>query len=62
MRPFMDFVQMLFIVRVTLNYFYTEKEFKRGRGGGSEPVSSNDTWGVENRPKKCHVLFEWPLS
>jgi hypothetical protein len=25
----------------------------------------NDTWGegvgVKNRPKKCHVLFEWPL-
>jgi len=36
-----------------------------GRGGeGSEPMSTNDTWGrgVYNRPKKFHVFFEWPLS
>ena len=28
-------------------------------------VSPNVTWGVGgglNRLKKCHVLFEWPLS
>jgi len=33
-------------------------------GKWSEPVSPNVTWargGVRNRPKKCHVLFEWPL-
>jgi len=28
-------------------------------------MSPNDTWGREgvyNQSKKCHVIFEWPLS
>jgi len=28
------------------------------------PVSPIDTWGMrgaKNRPRKCHVLFEYPL-
>ncbi len=32
------------------------------RGGGSVPLSSNDTRGRgKNGSKKCHVLFEWSL-
>jgi len=37
-----------------------------GRGvGGFEPVSTNDTLGEcgsKIGQKKCHILFEWPLT
>ncbi len=44
-------------------FFSTDLMFQSNIGLKiSHQKMKNVTWGVRNVPKKCHVLFEWPLN
>jgi len=43
-------------------FFWKIKMSKWGRGPRQCYQMTHGEGGVQNRPKQCHILFEWPLK
>ncbi len=52
-----------FCIFKSFKYILLEKlKCPISQGGGGTDQCHKKTQGVKNQSKKCHVLFEWPLS